>query len=847
VAGSNQNTVFGVSIMTPRLASLAAKKEKGKRGMASRERGMSPILAMFISLTVLLLVVPGVVSATTNKITNGGFEWGDTAGWSSVTPGDFYADTDTIHTGTYEGEMATGVWFYATTDTVTQSVDLTGTDNLTFWFRQTNFLGCVDPYFAVSIGSNEVYNVSFAVDTDYHTWTQVIIPGGYTGVQTIKFTTHNTGNLLQIDLDDISAYSSAQETNLIVNDTGGSFLQHTTDGNYLSMRNGIGEDSWQGGVGLVQIGAAAGADTFSAMTRTGLSFDTSTLPDNATITSAVLDVCGLDKNNYWFSAPSYLLVGFTPATNGSVVQADYNTYGSTRLAVNVSYASLDTSGTYGHNRWVLNADGLSYISKTSWTNLMLRDSNDFDSVSPTWHDAGDNRFSFVTHNTVGKEAHLTITYTMPAPVASFTKNSTGGVPIRPVAFTDTSTDSPTAWSWSHTDVTNGTLVETVFSTSQNPTETFGAGNWSIQLNASSTNGYSKTAANTSWVNVSAGNVTGLAIPAGFKFYPSDYILNTPIDTLPVNASSASYINMLNDGHDTGLWIAQSAMPINPVNSSITKSNYTHISYCDIYYLMSDCDISYPILDDPVVEADYDYHMIQVDTTTNELWESWENHKSANGTWYVESAGKYNMASYTFRPAGFSVADLSGIPIAPLVVRYDEVQSGEITHALRFAAVLTGRNNGYIFPARNGGVVANTSIPPVGARFRLKSSFDISGYTPQQKIILTALKKYGMFLVDNTGSLPDHTHWIIYVDNKSQPWDFPTDWNGIKATNFEMVDEGGLIISADSGQANQTATHPLPSITMAHSGIIRIPRSATFNATSTTTATSWLWDFGDGSA
>ena len=51
----------------------------------------------------------------------------------------------------------------------------------------------------------------------------------------------------------------------------------------------------------------------------------------------------------------------------------------------------------------------------------------------------------------------------------------------------------------------------------------------------------------------------------------------------------------------------------------------------------------------------------------------------------------------------------------------------------------------------------------------------------------------MFFSDGTGSLPDHVHWIIYVDNKSQPWDFSTDWNNIKVSNFEVVDESGLIL------------------------------------------------------
>ena len=37
---------------------------------------------------------------------------------------------------------------------------------------------------------------------------------------------------------------------------------------------------------------------------------------------------------------------------------------------------------------------------------------------------------------------------------------------------------------------------------------------------------------------------------------------------------------------------------------------------------------------------------------------------------------------------------------------------------------------------------------MGMRFRLKASFDTSRFKPQSRVILEALKKYGMIVADN---------------------------------------------------------------------------------------------------
>src|SRR5262249_54544613 len=101
-----------------------------------------------------------------------------------------------------------------------------------------------------------------------------------------------------------------------------------------------------------------------------------------------------------------------------------------------------------------------------------------------------------------------------------------------------------------------------------------------------------------------------------------------------------------------------------------------------------------------------------------------------------------------RPAGWTSADAAGLPIFPGLARYDEVTAGVIPHALRFTVSKTQK--GYIAPASHaaGSCALGSTCPPMGLRFRLKASVDISGYPPTAKVILTALKKYGMIVADN---------------------------------------------------------------------------------------------------
>ena len=146
---------------------------------------------------------------------------------------------------------------------------------------------------------------------------------------------------------------------------------------------------------------------------------------------------------------------------------------------------------------------------------------------------------------------------------------------------------------------------------------------------------------------------------------------------------------------------------------------------------------------------------------------------------------------------------------PVMIRYDEIAAGEINHAIRVTVPHT--QNTYIWPARAQAGVVNTGYPPMGQRFRLKASYDISGFSPTNQIILKAMKKYGMILADN-GWDQDSRKWWIYGVSDSR-WDSADLWEltSVKGTDFEAVDVSSMMIDPNSRKGPGILTPMLPSV------------------------------------
>jgi hypothetical protein len=107
-----------------------------------------------------------------------------------------------------------------------------------------------------------------------------------------------------------------------------------------------------------------------------------------------------------------------------------------------------------------------------------------------------------------------------------------------------------------------------------------------------------------------------------------------------------------------------------------------------------------------------------------------------------------MSTNNTRPDGWTSSDAAGLQVLPGLVSYDEVTgSSAITHAHRFTVAQAA--NYYVWPATHGTATAGSM--PLGARLRLKASFDISGFSTPGQRLLQALKTYGLIMADNGGT------------------------------------------------------------------------------------------------
>src|SRR6185312_5116226 len=159
---------------------------------------------------------------------------------------------------------------------------------------------------------------------------------------------------------------------------------------------------------------------------------------------------------------------------------------------------------------------------------------------------------------------------------------------------------------------------------------------------------------------------------------------------------------------------------------------------------------------------------------------------------------FDLNSNNLRPNTWTSADAAGLPILPGLVRLDEVQAGAINHAIRFTVQQSDKS--YLWPARHqAGSAVNHNLPPMGARFRLKAGYNISGFNSQAQVVLNAFKHYGVIVADN-GS-----NWY-FQGTEDAGWNnepYATMISQLKtvpASAFEAVDESSLMVNSDSGQA-----------------------------------------------
>jgi len=235
-------------------------------------------------------------------------------------------------------------------------------------------------------------------------------------------------------------------------------------------------------------------------------------------------------------------------------------------------------------------------------------------------------------------------------------------------------------------------------------------------------------------------------------FPASSPWNQRVDKLPVAPNSARVVaaigvdDNVHADFGSGLWEG------GPIGIPITVVRGTQARARVAFEYADESDQGpYPIPANVAIEggrgSDGDRHALIVDRDRCKLYELFALYPAGLGGWRAGSGAIFDLGSNKLRPAGWTSADAAGLPILPGLARYEEVARGRIDHALRFTVNDTRR--AYVWPARHfASDATDPALPPMGLRLRLKQSYPIAGFPRQARIVLQALKEYGMILADN---------------------------------------------------------------------------------------------------
>jgi hypothetical protein len=271
---------------------------------------------------------------------------------------------------------------------------------------------------------------------------------------------------------------------------------------------------------------------------------------------------------------------------------------------------------------------------------------------------------------------------------------------------------------------------------------------------------------------------------GCPVFPPGDPWNQDISALPVDPRSDRYVASISAAGDRFLHADFGGGGAYGIPFSVVPQSQPAVPISFTSYGAESDPGPYPIPLDAPVEGGSDRHVLAVRQGECKLYELYAAQRQGAG-WAAASGAVFDLRTGTTRPKGWTSADAAGLPILPGLARYDEVAAGAINHALRFTVQETQR--GFIFPARHFASSSDEpDLPPMGLRLRLKGSYDVSGFRGEARVILEALKRYGMIVADNGKS------W--YITGASDPrWD-DADLNQLKSVPggaFEAVQTGPI--------------------------------------------------------
>jgi hypothetical protein len=295
----------------------------------------------------------------------------------------------------------------------------------------------------------------------------------------------------------------------------------------------------------------------------------------------------------------------------------------------------------------------------------------------------------------------------------------------------------------------------------------------------------------------AASRAGSALPGGCRAFPASNYWHADVRKLPVHPRSKQWLSHMStsrnlhpdfgpsygDGPDYGI-------PITYVSGSHPRVRVS-FEYAD----ESD-NVRYPIGDDTRIEGGRnsggDMHAVVVDRDHCRLYETWSTTESG-GRWSAGSGATWSLRNNALRPDGWTSADAAGLPILPGLLRWKEVNAGYVDHAIRFTTDVTARR--HIWPARHdAGSRTSRAYPPMGARFRLKASFRPTGFGHRARVVVRAMKRYGLVLADNGSP------WFFQGERSTHWTDrMISDLKQIPARAFVAVDTSKLRVKNSSAR------------------------------------------------
>jgi hypothetical protein len=261
----------------------------------------------------------------------------------------------------------------------------------------------------------------------------------------------------------------------------------------------------------------------------------------------------------------------------------------------------------------------------------------------------------------------------------------------------------------------------------------------------------------------------VASVGGCEVFPASNAWNRNVSADPVAANSAALLAVMSPGNalhlDLGtveeyygipFAVVPAGQPLVPITYGTDGADYTDESDPGPMPIPLDVHIEGGSTADPD-PASGDRHVLVVRQGDCQLFELYNAVRTAAG-FQVSSSARWDLTTNATRPAGWTSADAAGLPILPGLLKYEEVASGAITHALRFTVPRVRR--AYVAPAGHCGQYADATLPPYGTRARLRVDFPLANYSGDALVILTAVKTYGLLLADQGSA------W--YVTGTSDP-------------------------------------------------------------------------------